>query len=93
MCVWALRVYRYDSMLLVARLLLVLPGPVESAHDLGRFGCVLAELRAMVCGMVCVSVALLNGCVPCARLQLVVACGCQKRVGLIRTELRSSEDP
>ena len=33
-CVCDLRVYRCDSMLLVARLLLVLPSTMEPAHDL-----------------------------------------------------------
>ena len=59
-CVCDLRVYRCDSMLLVARLLLVLPSTMDPAHDLGRFGCVLAELRAMVCGMCGGLLALLN---------------------------------
>ena len=60
---------------LVARRMLVLVGPVESAHDLGRFGCVLAELHAMVCGMCGGSLALLNAGVRGARLLLAVARG------------------
>ena len=55
--------------------MLVLVGPVESAHDLGRFGCVLAELHAMVCGMCGGSLALLNAGVRGARLLLAVARG------------------
>ena len=55
--------------------MLVLIGPVESAHDLGRFGCVLAELHAMVCGMCGGSLALLNAGVRGARLLLAVAHG------------------
>ena len=55
--------------------MLVLVGPVESAHDLGRFGCVIAELHAMVCGMCGGSLALLNAGVRGARLLLAVARG------------------
>ena len=57
--------------------MLVLVGPVESAHDddVGRFGCVLAELHAMVCGMCGGSLALLNAGVRGARLLLAVARG------------------
>ena len=74
-CVCDLRVYRCDSMLLVARLLLVLPSTMEPAHDLGRFGCVLAELRAMKCGICGGLLALLNAGVRGARLLLAVARG------------------
>ena len=52
--------------------LLVLPSTMEPAHDLGRFGCVLAELRAMVCGMCGGLLALLNAGVRGARLLLAV---------------------
>ena len=71
-CVCALRVYRCDLMSLVARLLLVLPGLVELAHEIGRFGCVLAELRAMVCGICGGSFALLSAGVRGARPLLAV---------------------
>ena len=49
--------------------------PLEPAHDFGRFGCVLAELRAMVCGMSGGLLALLNAGVRGARLLLAVARG------------------
>ena len=42
---------------------------------LGRFGCVRVELCPMECGIFCVCIALLNGFVRCARLQLAVAVG------------------
>ena len=86
-CVCALRVYCCDSLLLVARLLLVLPGPVKLALEIGRFGCVLAEIRAMMCGLCGGSLAWLNAGVRGARLLLAVACGAQKCVCLIRAEL------
>ena len=57
--------------------LLVLPSTMEPAHDLGRFGCVLAELRAMVCGMCGGLLALLNAGVRGARLLLAVARGAE----------------
>ena len=92
-CACDLRVYRCDSMLLVARLLLVLPGPVKLALEIGRFGCVLAEMRPMMCGLCGGSLAWLNAGVRGARLLLAVACGAQKCVCLIRAELWSSVDP
>ena len=80
-CVCDLRVYCCDSMLLVARLLLVLPSTMEPAHDLGRLGCVLAELRVMVCGIYGGLIALLNAGVRGARLLLAVARG----AGILKT--------
>ena len=79
--------------LLVARPMHVLASPMEPAHGLWRFGCVRAELRAMVCGMCGGSLALLNAAVRGARLLLAVVHGTQKCVGQIRAELWSSEDP
>ena len=73
-CACDFRVYRCDSMLLVACLLLVLPGTMDPAHDLGRFGCVLAELHTMVCGMCGGLLALLNAGVRGVRL-LLAGCG------------------
>ena len=58
--------------------MLVLPGPVVPAHEIGRFGCVLTKLRAMVCSAGGCSLALLNASVRGARLQLAVARGRQK---------------
>ena len=63
--------------------MLVLIGPVESAHDLGRFGCVLAELHAMVCGMCGGSLALLNAGVRGARLLLAEKLASSIKVKLI----------
>jgi hypothetical protein len=72
---------------------LVLVSPVEPAHGLGRFECVVAELRTMVCGICGGLLALLNAGVRGARLLLAVARGAQKCVGRIRAELWSSVDP
>ena len=58
--------------LLVARPMHVLASTMEPAHDLGRFECILAELRAMVCGMCGGLLALLNVGVRGARLLLAV---------------------
>ena len=89
-CVVPLAAIRW---LLVARPMHVLASPMEPAHGLWRFGCVRAELRAMVCGMCGGSLALLNAAVRGARLLLAVVHGTQKCVGQIRAELWSSEDP
>ena len=93
MCACCLRVLVLSQCVHLARPVLFLVCPVEPAHVLGRFGCVRVELCPMECGLFCVCIALLNGFVRCAHLQLAVAVGRQKCVGLIRTELGSSEDP
>ena len=72
---------------------LVLVSLVEPAHGLGRFECVVAELRTMVCGICGGLLALLNAGVRGARLLLAVARGAQKCMGRIRAELWSSVDP
>jgi hypothetical protein len=59
----------------------------------GSDACVWSCARWNAAYFVCVCIALLNSFVRCARLQLAVAVGRQKCVGLIRTELGSSEDP
>ena len=79
--------------LLVARLMHVLASPVEPADGLGRFGCVRAEMGAIVYDMFCGSFVLWNAGVRGARLLLAVARGAQKCVGRIRAELWSSVDP
>ena len=81
------------SWLCAAHPKLVLVSPVEPAHGLGRFECVVAELRTMVCGICAGLLALLNAGVRGARLLLAVARGAQKCVGRIRAELWSSVDP
>ena len=44
-----------DSVLPLAPRMQLLASPVQAAHALGRIRCALAEMRAMVCGMLCVS--------------------------------------
>ena len=57
--------------LLEARPVRVLSSPEEPAHDLGRFGCVCADLLVVVCSLSCVSVTMWNESV---RLRVCVVC-------------------